>query len=486
MALLSFVESAPRAYRLKASNAAPPFSTSAGTSAELLAHHFTEAGLIDAAIEWWGKAGQRSLEESAFIEAAVHFNHALDRIAKLPGNPTRHGDQIKLQVGLINALMHVKGMAAPETKAAEEQAHLLMQRAEALGELPEDPLLFYSVLNGFWLTNLLAFNGDALRELSERFLALAETQCATGPLMIGHRMVATYLLLIGEITAAQTHFDQAIALYNTAEHHPLVPRFGMDHGVCALYHRSWALWILGYPTAAIADADQALKSAREIDHAPTLGFALCITGLTRTLCGYYAVATRQANELARLADDKGAAQLKMAGMITLGWSLAPAGKPAEAVKLLTSGRAAYRSIESRVYMAAWLPYLARAYADIGQYAEAVRYIDEAMKAVDTSGERLWKAEVHRTAGEIALLSERPDASKAEAFFEHALVTARQQQAKSWELRAAMSMARLWRVQGKRDEARELLAPIYGWFTEGFDTRDLKEAKALLEELATRL
>jgi predicted ATPase len=458
------------------------FAEIADYQPELIARHCAEAGLIEKAAVLWGRAGQRSLERSAFTEAAVQFNHALEQTAKIPGEPTRRGDQIKLQVGLVNALMHVKGMAASETKAAEEQAYLLMQRAEALGENPEDPLLFFSVLSGFWLTNLLAFNGDALRELSERFLGLAETQRATGLVMIGHRLMGTSLLLIGEITAARTHFDQALALYNPAEHRTLTTRFGLDHGVSALYHRSWALWILGYPTAAMADADQALKRAREIDHAPTLGFVLSLTGLTRTFCGYYAAATTQAYELARLAEEKGAAQLKAAGMMTLGWSFASMGKPAEAVKLLTSGTAAYRSTGARVYMAAFLPYLARAYMDLGEYAEASRCIDEAMNAVDSSGERLWEAEVYRSAGEIALKPPEPDLINAERYFGRALSTARLQQAKSWELRAAMSMARLWRDQGKRDEARELLAPVYGWFTEGFGTLDLKDAKALLDEL----
>ena len=155
---------------------------------------------------------------------------------------------------------NVKGYTAPETKAAEEQTRLLTERAEALGETPEDPLLLFSVLNGFWLVNLLAFNGDALRDLSAQFLALAERQKATGPLMIGHRLMGTSLLLVGEMKAARAHFDQAISLYNAAEQRPLATRFGIDHGVFALCHRSWALWVLGYPAAAITDANRALKA----------------------------------------------------------------------------------------------------------------------------------------------------------------------------------------------------------------------------------
>ena len=171
-------------------------------------------------------------------------------------------------------------------------------------------------------------------------------------------------------------------------------------------------------------------------------------------------------------------------MMDQGWLLALTGKAADAVQMITSGIAACRSTGATLFMPLHLSYLARAYAELGQFDDAWRCIGEAMTAVETTKESWCEAEIHRIAGEIALMSPEPDAAKAEAYFERALAVARQQQAKSWELRAAMSMARLWRDQGKRDEARELLAPVYGWFTEGFDTLDLKEAKALLDELRT--
>ena len=152
--------------------------------------------------------------------------------------------------------------------------------------------------------------------------------------------------------------------------------------------------------------------------------------------------------------------------------------------MITSGITALRSTGATVLVPLCLSYLARAYAELGQFDDAWRCIGEAMTAVETTKERWCEAEINRIAGEIALKSPEPDAAKAEAYFERALAVARKQQAKSWELRAAMSMARLWRDQGKRHEARDLLAPVYGWFTEGFDTLDLKEAKALLDELAS--
>ena len=251
------------------------FAEIAENQPELLARHCTEAGLIEKAAGLWGKAGQRSLERSALVEAAEQLTRALDQIATLPATPALRREQIKLQVALITPLIHVKGYAAPETKAAAERARLLIEQAEALGEPPEDPLLLFSVLYGFWVANYVAFNGDVMRELAAQFLALAEKQGATTvPLMIGHRLMGTSLLLTGDIAEGRAHFDQALALYDPAEHRPLATRFGQDVRVAILSYRSWALWMLGYPEAALADADHALKDAREIGHAATLMYAL--------------------------------------------------------------------------------------------------------------------------------------------------------------------------------------------------------------------
>ena len=212
-------------------------------------------------------------------------------------------------------------------------------------------------------------------------------------------------------------------------------------------------------------------------------FALCFTSLIHILCGNYAKASAEADELINLADEKGAAQWKALGMLAKGFVLALTGEAPDGVHTITSGFAAAQSTGGTLWTPNFLSYLASAYAELGQFDEAWRCIGEAMAHVETTKERRWEAEVNRIAGEIALASSQPDEAAAEAYFERAVSMARQQQAKSWELRAAMSMARLWRDQGKRQQAHELLAPIYGWFTEGFDTLDLKEAKALLDELA---
>jgi predicted ATPase len=292
------------------------------------------------------------------------------------------------------------------------------------------------------------------------------------------------LLCAGDMAEGRGHYDQAIALYDPAAHRQLAARFGADIGVAILSYRSLALWTLGYPDSALADAEHALRDARDIGQAATLLFTLGGAGVwILILCGNYAAATALADEAVALAVEKGAALWKALGILDQGRLLVLTGKASDAVQVINSGIAAFRSTGSTTWMPWQLLFLASAYAELGQFDDAWRCIGEAMTAMETTKDRWCEAEVNRVAGEIVLLSPERETAKAQTYFERALSVARQQQAKSWELRAATSMARLWRDQGKRDEARELLAPVYGWFTEGFDTRDLKEAKALLDELA---
>jgi class 3 adenylate cyclase/predicted ATPase len=449
---------------------------------ELLARHCTEAGQIEKAAALWGKAGLRSAQRSALVEAAEQLRRALDQTATLTATPALRREEIKLQVALITPLLHVSGYAAPETRAAVERARLLIEQAEALGEPPEDPLLLFSVLYGFWVANLVAFNGDVMRELAVQFLALADKQRATGPLMMGHRLMGLSLLHTGEITDGRAHLDRAITLYDPAEHRPLATRFGQDIGAATLSWKSLAFWLLGYPQAALADSEHALKVAREIGHSATLMYVLNFSAWTHILCGNYAAANALVDEFSGLKDQTGSLFWGAWGMMQRGCLLALTGKASDAVQTITYGLSAMRSTGTTMWMPLWGSFLARANAEIGQFDDARRCIGEAMTAVETAKERWCVAKVNRIAGEIALLSPLPDAARAEEYFERALAIARAQQAKSWELGAAMSMARLWRDQGRRDEARDLLSPLYGWFTEGFDTRDLKEAKGLLDEL----
>jgi predicted ATPase len=360
---------------------------------------------------------------------------------------------------------------------------LLIERGEVSGEPPEDPLVLFSVLYGFWAANYLAFDGDVLRKLAMQFLALAEKQGATGPIMIGHRLMGTSLLLTGDLVEGLTHLNRGMALCDPMQHRSLATRFGQDVGVAILCYRALALWLRGYPDAALADAEQALQEARKIGQAVTLAYAIVHVNFLHRCRGNYTMANAIVGELAALADERGSSYWKSQVMVHQGCIWALTGKAADAVNILTAGLASFSSTGATCWNTQSLADLTIAFAELGRFDDAWRCIGETTTIMEKTGERWWEAETNRVAGEITLLSPEPDATNAEAFFERALAVARQQQAKSWELRAAMSLARLWRDQGKVQQAHELLAPVYGWFTEGFDTRDLKEAKALLEELS---
>jgi class 3 adenylate cyclase/predicted ATPase len=451
---------------------------------DVVARHCTEAGQIAKAAGLWGKAGLQSLTRSALTEATVQLNRALAQIAILHGTTALRRQQIEFQVALANALMHTKGYASSDTKASFAQARLYIEQAEALGEAPEDPLLLFAVIYGFWVGNYVAFNGDALRNLAVEFMALAERQGATVPLMIGHRLMGTSLMCTGDIAESRAHYDQAIALYDPAEHRWLATRFGQDIGVVVLCYRSWTLWLLGYPQAALADSDRALKDARQIGQAATLMYALAHAARTYFWTGDYATANRLVAEVVALAEEKGASAWKAFGMMHQGSLLASTSQASKAIQMMSCGIDAWRSTGSTLWTPCYLSDLARAYAQLDLADNASSRIEEALRVVELSKAWWCEAEVHRIAGEIALMSPQRDAAKAEACFERALTTACNQHAKSWELRAAMSMARLWSHQGKRRQAGDLLAPVYGWFTEGLDTLDMKAAKTLLAKLAS--
>jgi class 3 adenylate cyclase/predicted ATPase len=370
------------------------FADTAAAEPALLAHHFTQAGMTEAAIEWWRTAGQRSLARSALLEGAEQIKRAVAQIASLPTTPGLRGEEIKLQVAFANALV-----------------------------------------------------------------------------------------LTGNFVDGKEHYDRALSIYDPAEHGPLTTRSGRDIGVALLASRSSCLWQMGYPEASCNDSERALKNARETGHPTTLMFALHAARFNHIARGNYPATNTLIDELITLADEKGALYWKATGTALQGTLFALTGRASDAVRAITSSITLLRSSGTTLAEAYYLSFLAMAYADLGQIDDARRCIDDALDKVERSNERWCEAEVNRTAGELALKSPERDAAKAEAYFDRALSVARQQQTKCWELRAAMGMARLWRDQGKRNEARDLLAPIYGWFTEGFDTRDLKEAKALLDELA---
>jgi predicted ATPase len=345
------------------------------------------------------------------------------------------------------------------------------------------------VLYGIWVANAGAFNGDAVRELAAQFLTLAEKQGAPVPLMVGHRLMGVSLMFTGSLVESHDHFDLAVdhfdraaALYDPVQRRAFAERFGQDPGAALLGFRSLAQWLLGYGDAAAATADQALEIARDSGQVSTLMYVLFFISPLHLLMGNYAKAAAQANELLALAEEKVASFWIERATFVRGCILASTDKPSDAVQVIISGVAAAGVTGTTFWLPLYKAYLAKAHAELGNIVDAGRCIAEATTAVETTKEAIFEAEVYRIAGEIALKSPQSDMARAQSNFEHSLLVARKQQAKSLELRTAMSLARLWRSRGKSKQARELLAPVYSWFTEGFEARDLKDAKALLEEL----
>ena len=450
---------------------------------ELLAYHYTEAGLIEKAAGLWAKAGQISLSRSALKEAAAQLTRARSQMETLPDTPTLRREQINIQIALANALMHTQGYAAPETRAALDQARLLLEQAQALGEQPEDPLLLLSVLHGFWVANHVAFNGDLVRALAVEFMTIAEKQGTTFPLVLGHRVMGTSLLFLGDIAESRTHLDRAMSLYNPAEHCLLGTRFGQESGVAIQSNRPLALWILGYPDAALKEADNALNYARDIGQTASFLYGVTRIAWFQLVVGNYTKAAGLIQQLMTIAEEMEGSYWTAAGMMLQGCLFAFTGKGSTAIPMITSGIAASRLRGCNLLRMPWyLSCMAKAHVELGQLDEAWRCIGDAMTAMETTKETWQESEIHRIAGDLALMSPKPDVAKVQEHFDRALAVARQQQAKTWELRAATSMAQLLRFQGKPDRARDLLASVYGWFTEGFETPDLKNAEALLGEL----
>jgi DNA-binding winged helix-turn-helix (wHTH) protein/tetratricopeptide (TPR) repeat protein len=462
------------------------FSDVFETRPELLAHHYTEAGFIAKAARLWSEAGDLSLKRSALKEAAAQLTRALVQMDALPSTRELRREQVKAQIALANALMHTKGYAAPETKAALDSARALIERVEALGEPPEDPLLLISVLHGFWVANHVAFNGEAIRGLASELMTLAESQNKTFPLVLAHRVMGTSLLFLGDPEQGRAHLDQAMTLYNPLEHRPLGTRFGQEAGVAVLSNRPLALWLLGHPDAAVKEADEALVYARDLGQTASYLYAETRMAWFHLVVGNYVSAQAQVKELMTLAKEMEGSYWTAAGLMLQGCLFALAGDRSRGIAMIRDGIAASRLKGSNLLRMPWyLSCMARAHAELGQHVEAWRRIDDAIEAMRITEETWQEPDLYRIVGDLALKSTPPDEAKAQAYFERALAVARQQKAKSWELQVATRLAQLWRAKGERNRAVDLLQPIYNEFTEGLETCDLRQAKALLSDLTAQ-
>jgi DNA-binding winged helix-turn-helix (wHTH) protein/predicted ATPase len=441
---------------------------------EIFAQHYAAAGLVEKSVACWSKAGRISVVRSAMAEAAAQFGNALAQLALLPDNRERQRQELELHRALGAVLMVVKGFAAPETGHAYARARELWER---LGS----PVEFLQVPYG--QSHYHAVRGELAlaQRLDEDLLRVARQQKDALGLVLGHACSGRNLMLVGGLAASRSHLEAVLPLYDPISHRSLVHQVGIHPNVISLAYLGDVLFLLGLPDQALARSQAAIDEARRLDHPASLALSLSIGAVLLSLVGDYAALDARACQLEAVATEQGfpfygATSAQFRGLVK-----AKNGDVTEGIALLRIGSNAYRATGTELWMPFGVSLLAMACEISGRIDEASSLLDEALQIAKRTGECWFAAELLRRKGQ--LLWRQGQAKAAEEYYRKALGIAADQGAKLWELRAAASLARLRLDQGRRAEARDILAPIHGWFTEGFDTPDLKQATALLGELA---
>jgi predicted ATPase len=445
---------------------------------ELLAHHATRGELWDKAVEYLHQAGKKAAGHSATREAIAYFEQALESLKHLPENRFTIEKAINVRVDLGPTLISMKGFGATEVEENYTRARVL---CEQFGETPQ----LFPVLWG--LARMHDVRGELKvgRELGGQLLTLAQRVQDPALLLEAHHELWANLSALGELTAARTHTEQGFALYDPQQHkHHAFLYGGHDPGVCSGYHAAEVLWLLGYPDQALRRSRESLALARGLSHPSTMANVLFFAAWFHQHRGEWQTVEARVEEGLRLVTEQGFSRWLAQAAFLQGWLLVERGQKeagvAQMVEALVTERA---GIGVARWTALFVASLAEAYGKTGQISEGLRVVSEELANADVTECCCYEAELHRIKGELLFKEAAADEGEAEAYFRNALKIARSQSAKSLELRAVMSMSRLWQRQGKKAEARDSLAEIYGWFTEGFDTADLKQAKLLLDELA---
>jgi class 3 adenylate cyclase/DNA-binding winged helix-turn-helix (wHTH) protein/tetratricopeptide (TPR) repeat protein len=443
---------------------------------ELLAHHYTQAGLPEQAIPYWQRAGQHASNRSAYAEAVAHLTRGLAVLATLPDTPEHVHQELVLQTTLGPALIATQGQAAPAVAQTYARARALCAQ---VGDTPH----LVPILRGLRAFYLNRGELRTARELGEQLYGWAQQAAVPTHLLTAHTVLGQTLVLLGDYATAWAHLEQGIARIDLAAERTLVRDQGSAPGVMCLAWAAMALWCLGFPAQAVRRGQEALTLGQELGHPLSLAMAQWWVALMYRRRREASVVQALSESVLTLATVEGFPMYMNIGMCLRGWALAMQGQGEVGLAQLRQGLAAVVAMGHEVWRPFGLPLLAEAAGHLGQVEEGLRLLAEALPALEANAQGDSLAEVYRLQGELFWRQATPDVAQAEACLQQALAVARHQQAKSWELRAAMSLSRLWQCQGKRDQARVLLAPIYGWFSEGFDTADLLDARALLEALS---
>jgi class 3 adenylate cyclase/predicted ATPase len=453
------------------------FPERAAVEPELLANHYTEAAQIEDAIEYWRRAGTRAIERSANTEAIAHLSKGLRLVENLPEDTARGRQEVALRSHLGIALMSTKGFGASEVRDAFARVRELCDR---LGDAPGQ----FAATWNLWMYNGVASQVQTARDLSDELLVLANRKPDSHNVLQARHAAWTTRFLLGEFEAAWDHAKEGVRLYDLEEHRSHAFLYGgHDPGVCCRSFGSHARWLLGYPAQADTLVHDALAAAEARGHPLSMTQAPCAWAVHAQLRREPEKACEMAQRTAAVAQEHGFTRIFYAGIgRAVGhWATAML-VPDAGIARMRAEIESLRSIGIQMFRPYYLALLGECCRQVGAVDEGLSVLEEAQTTADCTGEHWWDAELYRLKGELLLSQSRQNRSEAETCFDRALAVAHSQNAKSLELRAAMSMARLWRDQSKRNEAHDLLAPVYGWFTEGFDTLDLKEAKALLDEL----
>jgi class 3 adenylate cyclase/predicted ATPase len=485
------------------------FAETVASAPELVAHHYTEAGLISRAVPYWHRAGEIASQRSAHAEAISHLSKGLELLKTLPDTSERVQHELTLQIAIGAPLIAAKGYTAPEVEHTYARA---LELCRQIGE----PSQLFPVLWG-----LSAFYGvraelATARELSEQLLRMAQRERDPALLLAAHHALGQYLYFQGDFASAREHFEQGVGLYDRRQHSSLAFVYGQDPGMACLSYLAWTLWFLGYAGQALERSREALTLAQGLSHPVSLAFAQAFAAALHQLRGEIHLSQERAEAAISLSSEQGFQYWLTVGTLYRGWAVAERGQRDEGTSQIRHGLDTLGAIGANLGQPYFLARLAGAYEKAGQAEEGLAALTDALATLEETGERFYEAEIYRLKGDLTLAESRvqgvglsvtkapqftvqrskiptpsthcrtpvsQEEAQAEANFLKAIKTARIQQAKSLELRAATSLSRLWLRQSKNGEAYRMLAEIYAWFTEGFDTADLKEAKALLDELS---
>ena len=463
------------------------FPATVETAPELLAHHYTQASMMAEAVPCWLDAGQRALRASADPEAIAHLTTGLDLLADLPAGPERAGVELQFRLTLGPAYMAIRGYAAPEVEVCYQRARELRRE---LGDTLDDTSQGVPALHGLWTNHIVRAQHTSAIALGEQVLQLGAATNDDGLLLQGNMEVGWSHFFLGELEQAREHLERVLALYDPERHSSHAFTYGDDPATSARSNLAQALWLLGHVDQSLRCSEENLEILRSvINHPYSVAFGLVLAAVVRQYRSDAPATRALVNEALALSEAHGLVFIDAMASILKGWTLAQEGDLAEGTAQMRHGLTAQLATGAELARPYWLCLITEACLESGAALEGLALLDEAEAAVQQTNERYWEAEIHRLRGQLLLAAPDPAAPavvrSAEECYRRALEVARRQGARSLELRATVSLSRLWQAADRHDEARELLAPIYEWFTEGLDHPELREAAALLDELSFR-